>query len=100
MIQTPFPNLLQAGHDWVAIGMKGDSFLFYNPWGKVVNEEELMDIMANYGIKTTSFDRMMGLWNGLLAPNTMMAVYPKSLTFNHRNSGVGNWINRNRMEER
>lgn len=98
VIQTPFPNWLDAGHDWVVIGMKGDSFLFYNPWGKVVNEVELMNIVADYGIKTTSFDRLMGLWNGLLTPNTMMAVYPKSLTFGFRKSGVGNWIYRNRME--
>ncbi|MGI6259154.1 MAG: RHS repeat-associated core domain-containing protein [Anaerolineaceae bacterium] len=104
VIQLPLPNLRDAGHDVVVIGMEGDLFLFYS-WGTIYTENDLLYAYKNskkrdYGLNAKSLDVWMGLSNGLLIPNTMMAVYPRSILFSVRKGGGGSWLSQNRMDIR
>ncbi|MGI6250769.1 MAG: RHS repeat domain-containing protein [Anaerolineaceae bacterium] len=104
VIQLPLPKFMDAGHDVVVIGMEGDLFLFYS-WGTLYTENDLLDAYKeseahDYGLNVASLDEWMGLSNGLLIPNTMMAVYPRSILFSVRKGGGGSWLSQNRRDIR
>jgi len=96
VMQIPLPGR-KFGHDVLAFGMEGDSFLFFS-WGKIYTEEGLVDYFnSNYNLGVANFDGLMSYSEfTTLAPNSMMRVMPSPRwTPSPRFGGGGNWVNTN-----
>jgi hypothetical protein len=94
VMQIPLPGR-KFGHDVLAFGMEGDSFLFFS-WGKIYTEEGLADYFnSNYNLGVANLDRLMSYSEfTTLAPSSMMRVMPSPIwTPSPRFGGGGNWMN-------
>ncbi|MEL7627131.1 MAG: RHS repeat-associated core domain-containing protein [Anaerolineaceae bacterium] len=108
-IKSDFPTVMQIplragkewGHDVLAVGLQGDSFLFFS-WGNVYNEEKLLyEINKGGGYSFESFDAMMSNLDSALLPNSMMRIMPRPTGYVlHGLSVGGSWINQNYYEVR
>ena len=99
VLQIPLP-LFDFGHDILAVGMRGDSFLFFT-WGELYTEERLVSYFnEQYGYYLESFDDLMAYSvDSFLWPNSMLKVSPVFTNWiNNPIGGGGNWMNRNFTE--